>query len=178
MSLTLKGIDSGTERKVNLPADARISMPEWSPDGTQFAFTNAAANTVELWAGNVGTGEVRRLAQGVNTTYGDPVRWMPDSRGLLVLTVPAGRGKPPEDGGAPWPELAPDDAPASLIVVATAMTFLPRGLAPLVVGLVLDRVLAAGATPLAAYHGLFVAAAVVQALVYLPLRSFGRSAPG
>ncbi len=75
-------------------------------------------------------------------------------------------------------ELAPDDAPASLIVVATAMTFLPRGLAPLVLGLVLDRVLAAGATPLAAYQGLFVAAAVVQALVYLPLRPFGRPASG
>ena len=66
----------------------------------------------------------------------------------------------------------------SLIVVATAMTFLPRGLAPLVVGLVLDRVLAAGATPLAAYQGLFVGAAVVQALVYLPLRPFGRPASG
>jgi len=75
-------------------------------------------------------------------------------------------------------ELAPDDAPASLIVVATAMTFLPRGLAPLAVGLVLDRVLAAGAAPLAAYQGLFLAAALVQALVYLPLREFGRPGAG
>ncbi|MGH9722772.1 MAG: S9 family peptidase, partial [Bryobacteraceae bacterium] len=101
VSLTLKGIDNGTERKVNLPADARISMPEWSPDGSQFAFTNAAAATIELWAGNVRTGDVRRLAQGVNTTYGDALRWMPDSRTLLVLTAPSGRGKPPEDGGVP-----------------------------------------------------------------------------
>jgi hypothetical protein len=57
-------------------------------------------------------------------------------------------------------ELAPEDAPASLIVVATAMTFLPRGLAPLAVGVVLDRVLAAGAAPLTAYQALFVAAAL------------------
>ena len=72
-------------------------------------------------------------------------------------------------------ELAPDDAPASLIVVATALTYLPRGLAPLAVGLLLDRVLAAGTAPLAAYQGLFVAAAALQAVVFLPLRGFGRT---
>jgi len=74
-------------------------------------------------------------------------------------------------------ELAPEEAPASLIVVATAMTFLPRGVAPLAVGFLLDRLLAAGAAPLATYHGLFVAAAVLQALVFLPLRGFGGRGP-
>jgi hypothetical protein len=56
------------------------------------------------------------------------------------------------------------------------MTYLPRGLAPLAVGLALDRVLASGVAPAAAYHGLFAAAALLQALVYLPLREFGRAA--
>jgi predicted MFS family arabinose efflux permease len=74
-------------------------------------------------------------------------------------------------------ELAPEDAPASLIVVATAMTYLPRGVAPLAVGFLLDRLLAAGAAPLTTYHGLFVAAAALQALVFLPLRGFGRREP-
>jgi hypothetical protein len=73
-------------------------------------------------------------------------------------------------------DLAPEDAPASLIVVATAMTFLPRGLAPLAVGIVLDRVLAAGTEPLAAYHALVAMAALLQALVYLPLRESVRPA--
>jgi hypothetical protein len=73
-------------------------------------------------------------------------------------------------------DLAPEDAPASLIVVATAMSYLPRAVAPFAVGFVLERVLAAGTPPLAAYHGLFLAAAVLQALVYLPLRGFGRDA--
>lgn len=75
-------------------------------------------------------------------------------------------------------DLAPEDAPASLIVVATALTYLPRGLAPLGVGLVLERALVAGASPLAAYHTLFACAALLQLLVYLPLRSFGRGADG
>ena len=57
------------------------------------------------------------------------------------------------------------------------MTYLPRGVAPLAVGLLLDRLLAAGAEPLAAYQGLFVAAAALQALVFLPLRGFGRREP-
>ena len=31
----------------------------------------------------------------LNAAYGDPVQWMPDSRTLLVQTIPAGRGAPP-----------------------------------------------------------------------------------
>jgi hypothetical protein len=69
-------------------------------------------------------------------------------------------------------DLAPEEAPASLIVVATAMSYLPRAVAPLAVGFALERLLAAGAAPLAVYHGLFVAAAALQALVFLPLRGF------
>lgn len=67
-------------------------------------------------------------------------------------------------------DLAPEDAPASPIVVATALAFLPRAVAPLAVGLVLERALAAGAEPVATYHALFAAAAVLQAIVFLPLR--------
>ncbi len=72
-------------------------------------------------------------------------------------------------------DLAPEEAPAGLIVVATALTYLPRGLAPLVVGFALERLLAAGAAPLAAYQGLFLLAACAQALVFLPLRGFGHA---
>jgi predicted MFS family arabinose efflux permease len=75
-------------------------------------------------------------------------------------------------------ELAPEEAPASLIVVATVVTNLARGVAPLAVGLALDAALAAGADPLAAYRGLFVAAALAVGLCFLPLREFrGGSAP-
>jgi hypothetical protein len=71
-------------------------------------------------------------------------------------------------------ELAPEDSPASLIVVATAVTWLPRGIAPLAVGFALDRILGLGVPPIVPYHGLFVLAAALQALVFLPLREFGR----
>jgi hypothetical protein len=73
--------------------------------------------------------------------------------------------------------LAPEDAPASLIVVAIAVTYLPRAAAPLAAGLALDAILADGVAPLAAYHGLFAVTAALQALVFLPLRRFGGEAP-
>jgi len=68
--------------------------------------------------------------------------------------------------------LAPDDAPASLIVVGGVCTNLARGVAPLLVGLGLERALAAGAPPLAVYHALFASSAALHALVFLPLRAF------
>lgn len=72
-------------------------------------------------------------------------------------------------------QLAPDDAPASLIVVGTVTVHLARGAAPLMVGLALERALAAGAAPLAAYQTLFVVSAALHALVFVPLRAFGRA---
>jgi MFS family permease len=70
-------------------------------------------------------------------------------------------------------ELAPEDSPG-VLVVASVMTYLPRGLAPIAVGFLLDRLLAAGADPLTTYQALFAIAAALQALVFLPLRGFGR----
>lgn len=72
-------------------------------------------------------------------------------------------------------QLAPEHAPASTLVVGTVAVYVLRGAAPLLVGLTLERALAAGAAPLAAYQALFVASAALHALVFLPLRGFGRA---
>lgn len=74
-------------------------------------------------------------------------------------------------------QLAPPDSPARLLVVASVCVHLARGVAPLVAGVALERALAAGAAPLAAYQALFVASAALHAMVFLPLRRFdGREA--
>jgi len=102
LSLALKKVADGAEMKLALPAGARIGMPEWSPDGRQFVFTNRTATAIELWVGEAATGRLRRLRDsGINSASGDPVQWMPDSRILLVRLVPAGRGKPPQRPGTP-----------------------------------------------------------------------------
>jgi hypothetical protein len=44
VSLTLKKVADGSETKVSLPANAKVSMPTWSIDGKSFAFTNTISN--------------------------------------------------------------------------------------------------------------------------------------
>src|SRR5215472_13844867 len=39
-SLTLRKIPEGTEIKLDLPPNAKLSIGRWSPDATHFAFTN------------------------------------------------------------------------------------------------------------------------------------------
>ena len=96
INLTLKKIADGGETKLTLPPNPQIGVPEWSPDGKHFAFTNTTANGIELWIGDTTSGRARKLSGVVvNAAYGDPLRWMPDSRALLVQLVPAKRGAMP-----------------------------------------------------------------------------------
>jgi len=95
-AFTIKRLPEGTEIKIPLPPGARLSPPEWSPDGKQLAFTNTLAAGIELWVADVATGKARRLAGiSINAADDDGFRWMPDSRTLLVRMIPSGRGKPP-----------------------------------------------------------------------------------
>lgn len=94
--MRLRPVAGGKEIKVVVPAGAALGAPDWSPDGSHFAFTNTVANGIELWIGEASTGTARRIAGvKINATYGDAVQWMPDNRSLIVQTVPAGRGPAP-----------------------------------------------------------------------------------
>jgi len=95
VALSLKRVgDSGAETKVQLPPGAQVSLPQWSPDGKHFAFTNTIANGIELWLGESATGRVRKIdGVMVNAAYGDPLQWMPDNRTLIVQLVPTSRAK-------------------------------------------------------------------------------------
>src|SRR5262245_29276424 len=43
-TLSLRRIPDGTEIKVDLPPNPKLSLGRWSPDGKRFAFTNATSN--------------------------------------------------------------------------------------------------------------------------------------
>ncbi|HEY2171466.1 MAG TPA: prolyl oligopeptidase family serine peptidase, partial [Candidatus Angelobacter sp.] len=103
VALSLVDVASGKTRKVSgLPANPYLSLPDWSPDGTKFAFTNTGADGIELWVGNVETAKAEKFeGVKVNAILGDPLQWMPDGKTLLVQTVPDGRGNPPAEPKTP-----------------------------------------------------------------------------
>src|ERR1044071_5384415 len=109
-SLTLRKLPDGTEIKLDLPANPKLSAGHWSPDGTHFAFTNTTASGIELWIGDTATGKTRRI-EGVRVNEvmsggftggrggfgggGGPVQWLPDGKGLLAFAVKLARGPAP-----------------------------------------------------------------------------------
>ncbi|HLG97456.1 MAG TPA: prolyl oligopeptidase family serine peptidase [Bryobacteraceae bacterium] len=112
ISMSLLRIDDGSQRKIDLPAGAKTSAPVWSPDGRRFAFTNTGENAIELWVGDVASGRAHKiegvrvnaamtLSPGPGQRHESIFQWMPDSRTLLVQTVPANRGAPPAEPAIP-----------------------------------------------------------------------------
>src|SRR5450759_3832187 len=59
-SLSLRKIPEGTVVKIDLPANARLTLGRWSPDATCFTFTNTTERGVELWIGDT-TGKTRKI---------------------------------------------------------------------------------------------------------------------
>ena len=102
VALTLKRIAEGSEVKIEVPPNAKISGVEWSDDGKHFAFLNGTPNRVELWVGDAATGKIRNVRNvTINSVMGNALSWMPDNRTLLVQLVPATRGAPPATPSVP-----------------------------------------------------------------------------
>jgi dipeptidyl aminopeptidase/acylaminoacyl peptidase len=109
VSMKLKRLSDLTEIPVAAPA-GKLSRPRWSPDGKQFAFLNTTPQGIELWLAATETGKTRKIEGArINAVLSsdsmrgssDALRWMNDSKTLLVRLVPAGRGPAPERPPAP-----------------------------------------------------------------------------
>lgn len=101
--LTLRDLE-GTERPIEgLPADARIRNVRWAPDGRHIAFTHDTDDRIELWVADAETARARRLIDAAvnDAYYGSPYEWMPDSRTIIVRTVPPDRAEPPAEPRVP-----------------------------------------------------------------------------
>lgn len=95
--LSFQSIDGGAARPVTgLPANARLTNTNWAPDGKTVAFLVNVPTGLELWVADVAQAKARKLnGPMVNAASGSGFSWLPDSSGLLVLAVPAGRGVVP-----------------------------------------------------------------------------------
>jgi dipeptidyl aminopeptidase/acylaminoacyl peptidase len=104
ISFAIKRLPTGEDIAIALPPGGKFGAPVWSPDGKQFAFTNTAAKSVELWIGSPSTGQARRIpglsVNGVQTG-GPAVQWLGDNRTLIVSTVPGNRGPVPVEPAIP-----------------------------------------------------------------------------
>lgn len=97
VSLSFGRLDGELPRPADLPADARLTHPRWSPDSRHLAFVHTGEQGLELWIAEAASGACRRLATPpLNATLGLPFRWLPDGSGLIAACVPLDRGDPPE----------------------------------------------------------------------------------
>jgi dipeptidyl aminopeptidase/acylaminoacyl peptidase len=100
--LTLKAIDGGAERRIQTPADMRITSPNWSADGTRIAFVEAADDGQYLWVADVATGAARRVTdRKLNSVLGSPCDWISATPRLVCTFVPADRGPEPQRASTP-----------------------------------------------------------------------------
>jgi dipeptidyl aminopeptidase/acylaminoacyl peptidase len=101
--LTLKSVADLSERPITgLPEGARIGNVMWSPDGSHLAVTVTEDADIRLWTVDVATARARRLGDyRLNAAGGTPVRWLSDSRTLIVSAVPDRRGDAPESARVP-----------------------------------------------------------------------------
>src|SRR5215469_15592396 len=73
--LHLIHIPDGKEQAIQLPANAYVGNPEWSPDGQHFSFTNTTSNSIELWIGDVASASAHRVAGvQVNAVMANPIQ--------------------------------------------------------------------------------------------------------
>jgi len=103
---TVEDVASHKQLPVALPADACPGLPQWSPDGHRFAFTNTTRERTELWLGDALTGQAHRV-EGVslNPVMDDAVQWLHNSDSLLVKLVPSNLGPAPKADVAAGPEI-------------------------------------------------------------------------
>jgi dipeptidyl aminopeptidase/acylaminoacyl peptidase len=100
--LHIVSVADGKQQNVQLPQNAYLGLPAWSPDGQHFAFTNMLSNGIELWVGDAASGSTHRVGGiKVNSILGEAMQWMPDSQTLLVEAIPQGRGNPPAETRIP-----------------------------------------------------------------------------
>jgi dipeptidyl aminopeptidase/acylaminoacyl peptidase len=100
--LAFKDVASGRETTVALPAGLRFTQARWSPKGDTLAFVAESPDGLDLWIADVRTGQARKLnTPKLNAAFGPAFTWLPDSSGVVVRAIPAGRGPAPTASTTP-----------------------------------------------------------------------------
>lgn len=89
-NIKIKKLTDKVEKQVTgLPAQARISNLNWSPDQKYMSFTHTTDKGVELWLLTIATASAKKLTDGyVNCNMVYPSNWFAESDALLVPFLP------------------------------------------------------------------------------------------
>jgi hypothetical protein len=86
----------GSVTPLRLPEGLRVSDATWSPDGGTVAFFGHLPDGTYLWAADAATGRARQITRApVLATLFTSFGWTPDSRSLVAMMLPQGRGPMP-----------------------------------------------------------------------------------
>jgi dipeptidyl aminopeptidase/acylaminoacyl peptidase len=100
--IVIKWFEAGRTIRIELPASAKIGMPQWSNDGKKLAFTRDVEDGVELWIADATAGKAKAIPNfRVNDILGVPFDWTKDNVNLLVRIIPIGPRKAPEQPKVP-----------------------------------------------------------------------------
>ncbi|MGH7568996.1 MAG: S9 family peptidase [Gemmatimonadales bacterium] len=99
--LLLKRVADGAERRIQVPANARLSYVTWSPDSRRIAFAHTGGTGIELWVADTTGGGRAVTPATLNTAGGAPCQWLSDAARLVCEFVPQGRGAPPAAAAVP-----------------------------------------------------------------------------
>jgi dipeptidyl aminopeptidase/acylaminoacyl peptidase len=98
--LLLQAIGEGAarpQRRIPLPAGARVWSPSWSPDGRSIAFAMLSDSGAGLWVADATSATAREVGPvRLNGALGAPCAWI-DSSKLVCRLIPPDRGAPPAE---------------------------------------------------------------------------------
>ncbi len=100
--LTLVSLKDGQQKAINLPQGIKFGSPEWSTDGSKFAFPRYKENGIELWVVDVASVSAKPLATPpINAVLSSGFSWVDGGKKLLIFSVVEGRGAPPSRPAVP-----------------------------------------------------------------------------
>jgi dipeptidyl aminopeptidase/acylaminoacyl peptidase len=93
----IRPVNGGTARQIQIPANARVSSPSWSPDGKKIAYYAHFKDATHIYVATVSTGRSvkitpRPVLATLNTTFG----WSGDGKYILTVLIPAKREPKPK----------------------------------------------------------------------------------
>jgi dipeptidyl aminopeptidase/acylaminoacyl peptidase len=94
--LELRNWETGKVVTVSIPTGARVGPTAWSPDGSTVAFMALFDNATHIYLADPATGRSRALTRTpLLATHVTNMEWTADSRSIVAVLVPDGRGAEP-----------------------------------------------------------------------------------